>query len=66
MSFKDMDVKPVCWNQERHLDKCWKEAWAAWAKVRNLNHAPKDIEKYLNAFLKADKELKTYVERVYG
>ncbi len=61
-----IDEGSVCWNQEPYYYKKWADAWKAWAKVRNNDPSPKVVEKLWGDFVKADKDLKDYVERVYG
>ncbi len=56
----------VCWNQEQYMFKKWADTWADWARIRNTNPSPKVTETYWNAHVKADKELKAYVERTHG
>jgi len=64
--FGEVKEKPACWDESKHLNEKWREAWAAWAQLRNISPSAKEKEKRWNAFVKADKELKAYVERVYG
>jgi len=61
-----INEKAVCWDSKQYYQERWAQAWGEWAKHRGANPSPKQTEKLWNAFVKADKELKAYVERVYG